>query len=115
MGFEPLILDAVQRWSLEGEHEQIEAHSSQADEAGLERRDALQRGAERADQWAREHIYEAGLLARTLGVPLLNSAAEGLQAWVRDELSGRLLPMYQGAVPAPPPALGGELSAPREE
>lgn len=107
-GFEPMLLEVVRRWSLEDESSQISSHDLELERdperdttCDAEEVDALTRGARSGDLWVQQNIYEAGFLIRTVGVPLLNSAAEGLQRWVKEELSTRLTALYRGEVPAP--------------
>jgi|GEM_PF-2125407 len=101
-GFEPMLLEAVQRWSLDGDSQQIASHIVERDEGVQgEQSNALVHHAQRADLWIGEHIYGANFIVRALGTKLLHAALEGVQGWIAVELSTRLTPLYRGDVPAP--------------
>lgn len=101
-GFEPMVLDAIQQWSLEGDHEQISSHETEDEGHELQNIDALTQRAQQADQWITNNVYEAGFLIKTVAVPILHSTAEGVQGWIQHELLTRLTPLYRGDVPPPP-------------
>ena len=102
---EKMLLDVARDWADHAEKEGSElklqhkdAKESDDEPQNLAVTPSLFERAEKADAWLNREVDELNFVFKAAAILALSQVKNRLQDWISDELTARILPLYQGAV-----------------
>lgn len=96
---EEILLESARSWAQGSEIQESSAESSDLARGAEESSDiSLTERAERADTWLMGEVAELNFLLRKPAELALSKLTDVLNDWLSEELTQRLIPLYQGAV-----------------
>ena len=96
---EQILLDTARDWangSKEGVEEGVE--EGEITTSLIDDSPSLFERAELADTWLNREVAELNFIFRAAAILALSQVKSRVQDWVSDELTSRIIPLYQGAV-----------------